>query len=82
MEFQFLLYYLSSMEIEFTDDFSHEQLRDNSVIRHHIWPGHVIVGFMVAICHCNNRLNNGYDYCANCGFAIPTEKEKEIFKVK
>lgn len=46
------------------------------VTRHHIYPGNIIIGFLIPICSCPNQKNNGYDYCETCGCAIPTEKEK------
>ena len=52
------------------------------VIRHHIWPFGIIIGFVVPVCQCCCRKNNGFDYCNYCGYAIPTEKERKEYNVK
>jgi hypothetical protein len=52
------------------------------VIRHHIWPGHVIIGFQAFVCHCKESDGKQGEYCIQCGGAIPTEKESKIFKLK
>lgn len=70
------------MEVSFNEKYSQDTIPDNFVIRHHIWPGHVIVSFMAQVCGCGNRLDNGFGYCSHCSGAIPTTKEKEIYKVK
>ena len=71
---------MNEKKVEFVDkdykpDYPH-------VVRYHIYPFNIILGYIVPVCQCNHRKNNGFDYCENCGYAIPTEKESKEFNVK
>lgn len=47
------------------------------VVRYHIFPFGILMGFIHPICHCNNQVDNHFGFCINCNCAIPYENEKD-----
>lgn len=53
-----------------------------TIVRHHMWPGKIILGFVMPVCRCPYRKDNKFGYCETCGCAIPSEREKNEFRVR